>query len=129
MGDVIIFDFPTPLVCNLKFWNYLALSSICKGRRGEPCDKETKMRYECINGCWNTWFAYIAISELEIEINENDEYIDRLTFGWKQSKATICRKCSEDATQIFEKCRDCGCWKEQLTKDLCSSCLEKRIAH
>lgn len=86
------------------------------------------MRYNCINGCKDTWFGYMAKALVEVQIDEKGEPIDTTIYDHEQSKAAICRKCGLDAIQIFEKCRDCGCWKGIVVEGLCLSCYYERIA-
>lgn len=85
------------------------------------------MKLECINGCKDTWFGYMAKADVEIEVTEESDVLERTIYDYNQSKSAICRKCGKDATQVFEKCKDCGCWKESLKNGLCSFCIDKRL--
>jgi hypothetical protein len=69
----------------------------------------------------------MAKADVEIEVDGKGETLDKTIYDYEQSKAAICRKCANDATQVFDKCGGCGCWKWVLVKGLCLSCYHERI--
>lgn len=84
------------------------------------------MRFKCVNNCTSGVFIYAGISIYTVFIDENNEVKKIITNGGQAGK-TVCFKCGKDATQVFEKCQVCGCWKENLKKGLCLSCYDKKI--
>jgi hypothetical protein len=71
-------------------------------------------------------FTYAGISIYAAFIDEKNK-VKKIISKVGQAGRTVCLKCGKDATQVFEKCQACGCWKEHLTEGLCSSCFDKRI--
>lgn len=84
------------------------------------------MRFKCVNNCTSGLFMYAGISDYMVFGNGGNQ-VKKIIANGGQSGRTICFKCGKDATQVFEKCQVCGCWKEHLMEGLCSSCFDKRI--
>lgn len=86
-----------------------------------------KPLFKCINNCTSDVFSYVGISNYTVFMNEENEVKTIINNGG-QANRTVCLRCGKDATQIFEKCKICGCWKKHLMKGLCLSCYTKNNA-